>query len=43
METSAYYGGSFRRSKRLLCINRLEVVTVAVVEAARDNLVIGTS
>ncbi len=29
--------------ERLLCINRLEVVTVAVVEAARDNLVIGTS
>ncbi len=42
--------GSFRLLLRLfsqvdclLGINRLEVVTIAVVQVARDNLVIGTS
>jgi hypothetical protein len=42
-------GGNFRLLRRLLSqvdrilgINRLQVVTAAVVEAARESLVIGT-
>jgi hypothetical protein len=36
-------GGNFRLMRRLLGINQLQAVTAAVVEAAREGLVIGTA